>query len=456
MSVAKRPNFLLVMTDQQRADSVGFAQEMGGGGRGGSDTPHLDSLAQQGVIFENAYSASTVCVPARNALLTGIFAERLPRVDGGHVRALKEGCWTIAHAMAHGGYETALFGKMHFAPIHARHGFEVARSCEHLAAGYQPEDADDYRRWLEAQGLADPRQAGASGFPYDDALHPEHWITDQAIDFLEERQSSLPFFTIVSYTGPHEPYIPSKRYLDMYPWAAETIPADGFEVNRDLPEVFQRVLTRGMGRHRVHPVSAWSPEQVKRTLAAVRAMIRQIDDQVARLMRHVSLDDTVVFFTSDHGGYYGHRGLILKTPWLPFDDLAKVPFFALGMGVEGDRRVAAPVQSCDFAATCLELAGLEPPTRLDTKSLASVLHGAPEDADRDVFCAAPRWPMIRRGNHKLLWHETGVDVLYDLESDPGETKNLAPDRPAITKTLRDSLIKQIEQPEVDLWVHLPA
>src|SRR5579859_6068775 len=455
MSVAKRPNFLLVMTDQQRADSVGYAHEMGGEGRGGSDTPHLDSLAQQGVIFENAYSASTVCVPARNALLTGIFAERLPRVEGG--LALKEGCWTIAHAMARAGYETGLFGKMHFAPIHARHGFEVARSCEHLSAGYQPEDADDYRRWLEAHGLADPRQEGATGFPYDDALHPEHWITDQAIDFLKERQRSQPFFAIVSYTGPHGPYIPSKRYLDMYPWAAETIPADGFEVNRDLPEDFQRVLTRGMGRYRVVRVSAWSPERVKRTLAAVRAMIRQIDDQVARLMSHVSLDDTVVFFTSDHGGYYGHRGLILKSPWLPFDDLAKVPFFALGMEVEAGRRVAAPVQSCDFAATCLELTGLEPPTQLDTRSLASVLQGAPEDAERDVFCSTGGWWMIRRRSHKLLRHQgTGAEVLYDLESDPGETKNLAPDRPAITKTLRDSLVKQIEQPEVDLWVHLPA
>jgi arylsulfatase A-like enzyme len=125
------------------------------------------------------------------------------------------------------------------------------------------------------------------------------------------------------------------------------------------------------------------------------------------------------------------------------------------MGVEGGRRVAAPVQSCDFAATCLELAGLEPPTRLDTKSLVSVLHGAPEDAERDVFCGAGSvgWPMIRRGNHKLLWHETSVDVLYDLESDPGETKNLAPDRPAITTTLRDSLLKQIQQPKVDLWLH---
>src|SRR5205823_5329033 len=109
----------------------------------------------------------------------------------------------------------------------------------------------------------DPRQAGASGFPYDDALHPEHWITDRAIDFLEERQNSQPFFAIVSYTGPHAPYIPPKRYLDMYPWAAETIPADGFEVNRDLPEVFQRALTRGMGGFRVQLVSAGSPRPCK-------------------------------------------------------------------------------------------------------------------------------------------------------------------------------------------------
>lgn len=464
----KRPNFLLVMTDQQRADSVGYAHEMGGVGRRGSDTPHLDGFAHRGVIFDNAYSASTLCVPARSALLTGIFHERLPRVGGG--RALKEGYWNIAHAMARAGYDTGLFGKMHFAPIHARHGFQVVRSCEHLGrtAGYGPEDVDDYRRWLEAQDLADPRQPGATSFPHDEALHPAHWITDQAIDFLEKRQSFQPFFAIVSYTGPHAPYDPPKRYRDMYPWEVETIPADGFEVNRDLPEVFQQALAppaeesyRRKYVSALSPkyVSALSPESVKWTLAAIRAMIRQIDDQVVRLMSHVSLDDTVVFFTSDHGDYGGHRGLTGKLPWLPFDDLAKVPFFALGVGVEGGRRVAAPVQSCDFAATCLELAGLKSPARLDTESLASVLRGAPEDADRDVFCARSLgWPMIRRRNLKMLGHWTGVegvDVMYDLESDPGETKNLAPESPALVKTLRDSLYKPIQQSEMDLWVHPP-
>ena len=459
MSPPKRPNFLLVMTDQQRADSVGYAQEMGGAVRR-SDTPHLDGLAHRGLIFDNAYSASTVCVPARSALLTGIFPERLPQVGDG--LALKEGFWTIAHAMARAGWETALFGKMHFSPIHARHGFQVVRSCEHLepSAGYRPEDEDDYQRWLKAQGFADFRESGADDLPHDEELHPARWITDRAIDFLEERESSQPFFAIVSYTGPHAPHDPPKRYREMYPWEEEAIPADGFEVNRDLPEVFQHALSPP-AEETLYPtryVSDLSPERVKRTLALIRAMIRQIDDQVVRLISHVSLDDTVVFFTSDHADYGGHRGLMGKLPWIPFDDLSKVPFFSFGAGVEGGRRVASPVQSCDFAATCLELAGLEAPAPLDTKSLAPVLRGGPERPDRPVFCAhSVGWPMIRRGQLKMLGHwtgvkMTGVEAVYDLESDPGEKQNLAPANPALVETLRDALYRPFQLPKMDLWV----
>src|SRR5688572_2161706 len=103
-----RPNFLLIMTDQQRADSVGYAR------REGTDTPCLDDLARRGIIFDNAYSASTVCVPSRTSLLTGLFDQRLPRGPDG--RALKDGYWTLARALSAAGYETGLFGKMHFSP----------------------------------------------------------------------------------------------------------------------------------------------------------------------------------------------------------------------------------------------------------------------------------------------------------------------------------------------------
>src|SRR5690242_12272131 len=108
----KRPNILLIMTDQQRADSLGYARH------GGTDTPHLDALAARGVIFDTAYSAAPVCVPARSSLLTGTFDIRLPRAADG--LALQEGVWTVAHGLTRAGYETALFGKMHFFPIQAR------------------------------------------------------------------------------------------------------------------------------------------------------------------------------------------------------------------------------------------------------------------------------------------------------------------------------------------------
>ena len=139
----KTPNILMIMTDQQRADSMGYA------GNKPSDTPNLDRLARQGAIFENAYSSSTSCVPARSSLMTGLLPHRVPTVDSngrksaGLGLSLKPGQWTIARALRDAGYETALFGKMHFHPMHADHGFDVMHMCEHLPAGYAENAEDD-------------------------------------------------------------------------------------------------------------------------------------------------------------------------------------------------------------------------------------------------------------------------------------------------------------------------
>ncbi|MDQ1534333.1 MAG: arylsulfatase, partial [Actinomycetota bacterium] len=125
-AAAGRPDLVLIMTDQQRFDQVGYASG------GHFETPNLDALAAGGVIFETAYSASTVCIPARNALLTGIQPHRLPTQENPF--ALREGFWTVAHELRHAGYETAFIGKAHFAPVHAQHGFETMRLCEHLSS----------------------------------------------------------------------------------------------------------------------------------------------------------------------------------------------------------------------------------------------------------------------------------------------------------------------------------
>ncbi|MGH2474780.1 MAG: sulfatase-like hydrolase/transferase, partial [Candidatus Limnocylindrales bacterium] len=189
------PDIVLFITDQQRFDQLGYSSG------GHFDTPHLDRLARQGVIFENAYSASTVCVPSRVALMTGIEPHRVPTQE--NPWALREGFWTVAHELRRAGYQTAVVGKAHFAPVHAQHGFETLRLCEHLQSqGLGPlsrerhDELDDYHGWLlehgypdwrfdDAGGPASPR--GAHVFPYGPDVHPTGWVERETAAFLHGR-----------------------------------------------------------------------------------------------------------------------------------------------------------------------------------------------------------------------------------------------------------------------------
>ena len=447
----RRPNLLLIMTDQQRADAAGFANAQY------SETPALDALASKGVVFTNAYSASTTCVPARSALLTGIFDHRLPRGPDG--KALRDGYWNVAHALKAAGYRTGLFGKMHFSPLGARHGFDVIRSVEHITvhAGYEPTDQDDYRRWIEAQGLEDVRfePRKERRFPYDETRHPAHWITDEALRFVSDEAATEPFFAIVSYTGPHSPHDPPEPYASMYSASEEPIPDDGMAVNAELPEFFRDAMKPTPDAFfSAQRVEALDPSQVKGMLAAIRALIRHIDTNVGRLLKHVDLDNTLICFTSDHGDFGGHRGLLGKVPWIPFDDLAKVPLFYAGAGVRGGRRVTSPVQSSDLALTFLEAADALPPEHelFDSESLWPALGGSDLRADRTIHSSITMgFPMVRRGRFKLVASIFHGVALFDLETDPGETRNVAAEHPELVQEFVAAVRTHYGRPRLDLW-----
>jgi arylsulfatase len=430
-----RPDIVLFLTDQQRFDQLGYASGCH------FRTPNLDRLARGGVIFDNAYSASTVCVPSRVALMTGIEPHRVPTQENRW--ALREGFWTVAHELRRAGYQTALIGKAHFAPVHAQHGFETLRLCEHLSAqGLGPlsrergDELDDYHGWLLAHGYPDWRfddgdQTGTPRathvFPYGPDVHPTGWVEREATAFLERRDPSRPMFLVVSFPHPHAPYNPPEPYASMFDPADARLPDDGFEVNAGLPMVCQLALMRSRTRE-----EAADEQRLRRFLATVRGLIAHIDDAVGRLVGRLDMASTLVAFTSDHGDYAGHRGLLRKTPWMPFDDLARVPLCYAGHGVEGGRRVRVPVQSYDFALTALDYAGVEPGVEdVDGRSLRPWLTGREGVADRErsVFCAIGMgWPMIRRGSHKYFIHaQHGSHVLFDLGADPGERINLAGD-----------------------------
>jgi arylsulfatase len=453
--VTSRPDLVLIMTDQQRFDQVGYASG------GHFETPTLDSLAAQGVIFDAAYSASTTCVPARVALLTGIQPCRLPTQENG--AALREGFWTVAHELRRAGYETALFGKMHFAPVHAQHGFETMRLCEHIRwQGLGPlskergDEFDDYHDWLVEQGLDDWRiDSEAPTFPQPAEAHPTAWIEREVSSFLAGRDRSRPLFLVISFPHPHAPYDPPEPYASMYDPADSVLPPTGHEVNSRLSKVFKLATSRSPSRR-----EAADPQRVRAFLATVRGLVKQIDDALEHLVSQLPLDNTVVFFTSDHGDYAGHRGLMRKMPWVPFDDLARVPFFVSGGGIAGGRRVAQLVQSCDFALTCLDFAGVAVPrgVEFDSRSLRPILDAEPgsNDHDRAVFTWTGRsgCSMSRRGRYKYIEHSGRRDqpLLFDLEGDPLEQVNLVDD-PA-HRDVADQLARRLDtllcQPVVDL------
>lgn len=426
-----QPDLVLVMTDQQRHDHVGWK------GLGPLRTPNLDALAASGVVFGAAYSASTTCIPARTSLMTGLLDHRTPYREK---LALEQDFFTVPHALRAAGYQTALIGKMHFNPMRSSHGFEHVRVVEHLNAySADPHDMelDHYHDFLHGRGLPDWRfevpDADQVGYAYDIATHPTSWVRDEALAFLEQRDPTRPLLLVVSFPHPHPPVNPPEPYASMYDPRDCFVDPDGARLNAHLPGAFREATAQADHPHRrVDPANLAHHQQ---DLARTFGLINQIDDAVGDLLAALPLDDALLFFTSDHGDFGGRRGLVRKIPWIPFDDLARVPFFAAGGLVAGGRTVEAPVQTFDLATTFLDLAGIDVDlATFDGVSLADPLGRAdgtfPDD--RPVHCAiSMRWPMVRRGAHKYIRNQGWkAHALFDVVLDPDESLDLSKWGPA--------------------------
>jgi arylsulfatase len=458
-----QPDLVLIMTDQQRFDQIGYESH------GFFETPYIDELASRGVVFDRAYSGGTNCVPARVSLLTGLQHHRVPKQPGSWL-ALREGYWTIARELQRAGYATALVGKMHATPIRAQHGFDTLRLCEHLGvqalgAGMNSEDTDDYHDWFLANGLDDWRDATPDEwlrqvgrwFPYHAEFHPTAWVEREALTVLSRRDSKRPLFLIVSFPHPHAPLNPPEPYASRYDPSEISLPEDGFTVNASLPPPFlDTMTTTRKGRTPRHVKGA--ENRVRGALTRSRALIAQIDDAVGRILEHIDLTQTLVVFTSDHGDYAGHRGLLQKEPWIPFDDLARVPLVVAGLDANCGRRVSSLVQSFDFVPTCLDYANVNIPSQVfDSRSLRPLLLGSSDaqEVHRTVMCATPGWPMVRSGPYKYIRHrESGCAVLFDLDRDPGETTNVLGDAAytSVARTLERLLDESLARgiPELSL------
>ncbi len=421
--MSRPPNILLVMADQLSAAHLPAY------GNAAVHAPHLTALAQAGVVFESAYCTSPLCAPSRAALLTG----RRPSAIGAYDNAAEfpAGTPTIAHVLRAAGYETSLAGKMHFVGPDQLHGFEERLTTDVYPAGFDwtPDwrlPVDERLEWYHNTDslLASRVTEAALQTDYDDEAC---FRAVQKIRDLSLGDGERPFFLTVSFTNPHDPWEVRRQHWDLYDEDAIELPAVG-RLPRSEADAHSLRLRDMIGLDR-RPLS---DAEVRRARHGYYAAVSYLDERVGELLDALAatgLDGTtVVIFTADHGELLGERGLWYKMSFL--EASARVPLIVRGPGLAA-HRVAGPVSQLDLAPTLAELAGAAAgEAGFEGASLTSTLAGAsagPGEALGEYLAEGVQAPavMIRRGRHKYVRCPGDPDLLYDLETDPHELRNLA-------------------------------
>ena len=429
MAKTKKPNILLIMADQLAA------RYLSAYGHPLVKTPNLSRLAAEGVVFENCYSTSPLCAPARATVMNGLLPSRTGVYD--NAAEFPSAIPTWAHYLRMQGYQTCLSGKMHFVGPDQLHGLE-----ERLTTDIYPADfgwTPDWRLKQERidwwyHNMTSVLQPGIAEI--SNQLEFDDDVAFQAIRKLYDYARftpDKPFAMLASFTHPHDPYAARRKFWDLYSDAEIDLPATPAMPRGDLDPHSQRL----------YDVSAMDDYTV--TEADIRAArhgyyanISYIDDLVGQLISTLEatgqLENTIIMFTSDHGDFLGERGLWYKMSYL--EPSAHIPLLVWNPKSIKPRRVKEPVSLADLLPTIAELGGTTKLARpVDGRSLVPLLHGAAENANATTWgeylaegAVAPMY-MLRRGPWKFIHSPVDPDQLFNLVDDPQEKNNLAATHP---------------------------
>jgi arylsulfatase A-like enzyme len=478
----KRPNILLITSDQQRADCNGFENPH-------LHTPHIDRLAREGTRFSACITPNLVCQPSRASILTGLLPLTHGVWDNGVDLEPRVGEQGFAGTLAHAGYDTAFLGKAHFATkstfaptgtpecnkSQARYGaewrgpymgFQHVELCVlghmHRTRPLERPPVGHYERWLLARGTdeeglklwAEETRPGTgaaqtwySALPA--AWHSSTWIGDRAAQWLAQRQKDRPFCAWISFPDPHHPFDCPEPWSLMYDPKDVPLPVNRKKDLERRPwwhkaslENKPQLADPAMLKFRAE--GSRMPEQSDAQLAEMTAnyygMISLIDHNVGRILTALDdlglADNTLVIYTTDHGDMLGNHGLYLKGP-TPYEDLLRVTLAVRGPGVAAGAIVREPVSTLDLASTMYDFSGCPAPRPLQSRSLKPLLSGQAEKR----AAAYSEWHVhpsrcgvwlklrtVRTQTHKCTFElESGAGELYDLVNDPQEMNNLFDD-----------------------------
>lgn len=432
----RRPNILLIHTDQQRWDALGA------NGNAEIRTPNIDAMVAGGVNLDHYFVQNPVCMPSRMCLLTGQYPSAFGALRNGV--PLPPEAVTLPRLLRPYGYRTANIGKLHFIPhacrdhrrLHPSYGFD------HLEISDEPGDYEDaYRAWIRSVasdeldracvGLSPAAEAWQQMMGIEDGIdHADRnedilrpwpgrsdcthtaFVADQTIEYLRTHRKR-PFLCVSGFYAPHAPWVTPQEFLDLYDADSLIVP----EYPLELQDRRER---------------RFSDESLRDARRGYYAAVSEVDHHVGRILRAMEelglVEQTIVIFTSDHGEWLGDH-LRFAKGYPAHDPVSRVPFVVRwpGGGVTGGRTLSGICESVDVVPTLLAWAGVQPPPHLQGRPLPV---GDDAEGRPSALTEGVGWKTLRTADWRYLLHSDGREMLFDLRQPFGEYHDVSGDAAA--------------------------
>jgi arylsulfatase A-like enzyme len=401
----KRPNFVLLMTDDQRWDTFSLA------GNKLIQTPHMDRIGRDGIVFKNAFVTNALCAPSRATFLTGTYSHVNGVIDNRNRPIDPKAPW-LPDLLRAAGYDVAFYGKSH-----TKNALRDRTWDSYF--GYQGQGR--YHKPLIAEDV-DGKDVPHEGW-MDDV------VTDRAVDWLKKR-GDKPFCLFLFFKAPHRSWERPARHADLMKDVDPPKPPTYADPAADKPAAFRDADNR-IG-------NAKDILDYAKFIKDYHAVIKGVDDNVGKVFQALEdakkLDDTALLFTGDNGFFLGEWGRYDKR--FMHEVSIRVPLLIrypklVKAGSTSDKMAI----NVDWAPTVLDLAGVDIPKAMHGRSLKPLLKGEAVDWRKDWYYHYYEYPDshkvkphrgVRTETAKLIhyYEEPEEFELYDLAKDPEERKNV--------------------------------
>jgi arylsulfatase A-like enzyme len=421
----RKPNILFLIADDHRFDGIGAY------GNPVVQTPVLDQLAAEGILYESIYTmgglTAALCVPCRASLLTGtnVFQATASEKEVSLGQTENHALWNLNPELTYlpelfrqDGYRTMGIGKWHNGKKSFARSFSDGASIffggmgDHIGLPIH-----DY----------DPEGVFPDTAAYPSETFSSELFADAAIDWIQSHDATDPFLMYVAFTAPHDPRTPPQAYSDRYPVADIPLPANFMT---------EHPFDNGELTVRDEQLASFprTPEEIRQHLADYYSMITHLDDQIGRILHSLKdsphADNTIIVYTADHGLALGQHGLLGKQNL--YEHSIHIPLIMKGPGLPSGVRLNKLGCQMDIYPTLCELAGNSVPETVEGRSMLTQLNEQQHEGRQYVYAVYKnhqrmvkdeRWKLIRY----LRSGDSGTNrtQLFDMQHDPWEMQDLS-------------------------------